>query len=124
MKRFAYTWLVVSLLLFGLAQFSSVAAAAAPEKQDDSSRSDLAVPSGQALSEGEVIILLQAKVPLDTIEKFVAARGVNFVSTKETSKRILAAGGNVSLVGTINLNQKEDLVADPNAAMNGKGKKK
>ena len=32
------------------------------------------------------------------------------MSTKETSKRILAAGGNVALVGTINLNQKDELV--------------
>lgn len=75
--------------------------------------SDIAVPSGSALAEGEVIILLQAKVPLEVIQKFVASRGVNFLSTKETSKRILAAGGNVALVGTINLNQKDD----PSAAL-------
>ena len=43
--------------------------------------------------------------------EFVSSRGVNFVSTKETSKRVLAAGGNVALVGTINLNQKNDPIA-------------
>jgi hypothetical protein len=75
-----------------------------------SSASDVSVPSGSALAEGEVIILLQAKVPLELIQKFVAARGVNFVSSKETSKRILAAGGNVALVGTINLNQKDEVI--------------
>ena len=83
--------------------------------------SDIAVPTGPALAEGEVIILLQAKVPLDLIQKFVAARGVNFISSKETSKRILAAGGNVALVGTINLNQKDE-VAPPEG--NDKDKKK
>ena len=70
--------------------------------------SDVAVPTGTALSESEIIILLQAKVPLPTIEKFVSVRGVNFVCTKDTSKKILAAGGNVSLIGTINLNQKDE----------------
>jgi len=86
---------------------------------------DEAVPSGPALSESEIIILLQAKVPLGTIEKFVSVRGVNFICTKDTSKKILAAGGNVSLIGTINLNQKEDSPAMPlaaNAAKNGKKK--
>lgn len=83
---------------------------------------DADVPSGPALSEGEVIILLQAKVPLETIQKFVAARGVSFVSTKEASKRILAAGGNVALIGTINLNQKDEQAALPTAD-NGKKKK-
>lgn len=108
MKRLSHSWLLVCLLACGLAQGVSVAA---PERQDDSPRADLSVPAGQALSEGEVVILLQAKVPLDTIEKFVATRGVNFVSTKESSKRIIAAGGNVSLIGTINLNQKEEALA-------------
>lgn len=91
------------LALFGLAQ-------EAP-KADESASTNITIPSGAALSEGEVIILLQAKVPLDVIQKFVSARGVAFVSTKETSKRILAAGGNVSLVGTINLNQKDELTS-------------
>lgn len=121
MRRLSQSWLLVSLLLVGIAQGVSTAATPAAEKQDETA-SSVSVPSGQPLSEGEVIILLQAKVPLDTIEKFVAARGVNFVSTKETSKRILAAGGNVSLVGTINLNQKEDLAALA-APTNGKKKK-
>ena len=83
--------------------------------------SGVAVPSGPALAEGEVIILLQAKVPLDVIQKFVGSRGVSFVSSKESSKRILAAGGDVALVGTINLNQKDEIV--PFAA-NGKDKDK
>jgi hypothetical protein len=83
-------------------------------------RTDITVPSGPALAEGEVIILLQAKVPLEIIQKFVATRGVNFVSTKETSKRILASGGNVALVGTINLNQKDEAVP---LAVNGKDNK-
>src|SRR3954467_6751222 len=113
MIRTANSWLLVSMLLIGGVAQGVGMAAAAPEKQEESSssHSDVSVPSGQALSEGEVIILLQAKVPLETIEKFVAARGVSFVSTKDTSKRILASGGNVSLVGTINLNQKEDPTA-------------
>jgi hypothetical protein len=123
MRRSTHSWLLVCLLLVGFAQGVGTAAPPVPEKQDDSPHSDVSVPSGQPLSEGEVIILLQAKVPLDTIEKFVAARGVNFVSTKETSKRILSAGGNVSLVGTINLNQKEDLAALTAAPTNGKKKK-
>lgn len=88
----------------------------------DAPRQDPDVPSGPALSEGEVIILLQAKVPLDTIQKFVAARGVSFVSSKESSKRILAAGGNVALIGTINLNQKED-VAPVQSSADAKKKK-
>src|SRR5205807_985452 len=121
MKRLTRSWLLVSLLAIGGLVQSNMFAA--PERQDETSKSDVSIPSGQALSEGEVIILLQAKVPLDTIEKFVAARGVNFVSTKETSKRILAAGGNVSLVGTINLNQKEDLSAAATVPTNGKKKK-
>ena len=87
----------------------------------DAAASDMAVPAGGPLSESEIIILLQAKVPLDTIQTFVSKRGVNFVSTKETSRRIITAGGNVSLIGTVNLNQRDD------AAMmmqeNGKKKK-
>jgi hypothetical protein len=87
--------------------------ATAQETKPEAAGSDVSVPAGPALAEGEVIILLQAKVPLEIIQNFVAARGVNFVSTKETSKRVLAAGGNVALVGTINLNQKDDLAAPP-----------
>ena len=95
--------------------------AIAQEAKPDSAGTDVPVPAGPALAEGEVIILLQAKVPLEIIQKFVAARGVNFVSTKETSKRVLAAGGNVALVGTINLNQKDDLSVP---VTNDKDKKK
>ena len=86
--------------------------------------SDSSVPGGPPLQEGEVIILLQAKVPLDIIQKFVSSRGVNFVSTKETSKRVLAAGGNVALVGTINLNQKDDPTAVALQSDKDKDKKK
>ncbi len=109
MKRSFCRLSAVCILFLGLSLAPAMA-------QDD------AVPSGPALSESEIIILLQAKVPLGTIEKFVSVRGVNFVCTKDTSKKILAAGGNVSLIGTINLNQKED--APPLAAVAASGKKK
>ena len=92
-----------------LCPFLLAALATAQEAKPEAVGSDVSVPAGPALAEGEVIILLQDKVPLEIIQKFVAARGVNFGSTKETSKRVLAAGGNVALVGTINLNQKDDL---------------
>ena len=112
MKRSNFSRLTAVCILFlGLSLVPAMA-------QDD------AVPSGPALSESEIIILLQAKVALSNIEKFVSVRGVSFVCTKDTSKKILAAGGNVSLIGTINLNQKEDLpplVASVSA--NGKKKK-
>jgi hypothetical protein len=92
--------------------------------QGESSKSDVAVPAGGALSEPEIIILLQAKVPLELIQKFVTIRGVNFISTKDSSKRIMSAGGDVSLIGTVNLNQKEDAFAALNsAAANGNKKK-
>ncbi|MEO8128604.1 MAG: hypothetical protein ABJF23_02130 [Bryobacteraceae bacterium] len=87
-----------------------LAIAAEPAPQADSARSDAAVPAGGPLSESEIIILLQAKVPLEVISKFVTIRGVNFVSTKDSSKRIMSSGGDVSLIGTVNLNQKEDAV--------------
>jgi hypothetical protein len=105
--------LLVCPLLLAAAVWGQEASSEAPH-------TDMSVPSGPALAEGEVIILLQAKVPLEVIQKFVATRGVNFVSTKETSKRILASGGNVALVGTINLNQKDE--AAP-LAVNGKDNK-
>jgi hypothetical protein len=113
-------WLLVCLTVFaGLA----IAGPQSTEKQEDASKFDVAVPAGTALSEPEIIILLQAKVPLEVIEKFVTVRGVNFISSKETSKKIIAAGGNVSLIGTVNLNQKED--TDISAmAVNGKKKGK
>jgi hypothetical protein len=88
-----------------------------------SDSSDLAVPAGGALSEPEIIILLQAKVSLGTIQKFVTVRGVNFVSSKETSKRIITAGGDVSLIGTVNLNQKDEAPLAM-APTGGSGKKK
>jgi len=97
--------------------------AVAQEAKPESSASDAAVPAGAALAEGEVIILLQAKVPLEVIQKFVSVRGVSFLSTKETSKRVLAAGGDVALVGTINLNQKDDVSASAQVQDNGKKKK-
>ena len=82
--------------------------AAAPSAQEQPEGANVSVPSGAPLTEGEIIILLQAKVPGDVIQKFVTTRGVGFISTKEVSRKILAAGGTVGLIGTINLNQKED----------------
>ncbi len=110
--------LAVCLMICGLSLTSAFGF------QDAPTRSDVAVPAGTALSESEIIILLQAKVPLDLIEKFVNVRGVNFMSSKETSKKILSAGGNVSLIGTISLNQKDDMSAMPMAAANGAANKK
>ncbi len=88
-----------------------------------SESSDVAVPAGGPLSEAEIIILLQAKAPLSLIQKFVTVRGVSFISSKETSKRIITAGGDVSLIGTVNLNQKDEapLAMAPSG---GNGKKK
>jgi hypothetical protein len=83
--------------------------------------SSIKVPPGGALTEGEIVILLQTKVPLDLIQEFVTVRGVSFPATKDSSKRIIAAGGNVALIGTINLNQKDELVA---SAADTNGKKK
>lgn len=93
---------------------AGIAVAAQPNAAQESAAAEgagFAVPSGGALTEGEIIILLQAKVPGEVIEKFVTTRGVGFVSTKEVSRKILASGGTVGLIGTINLNQKEDLNA-------------
>jgi hypothetical protein len=73
--------------------------------------SSISVPAGTALTEGEIIILLQAKVPVEVIQKFVHSRGVSFSASKETGRKIIAAGGNVALVGTISLNQKEQSMA-------------
>ena len=89
-----------------MAGFALAAPAAPAQEQTDNA--SVAVPSGAPLTEGEIIILLQAKVPGDTIQKFVTTRGVGFVSTKDVSRKILAAGGTVGLIGTINLNQKVD----------------
>ncbi|HYZ84089.1 MAG TPA: hypothetical protein VE621_06785, partial [Bryobacteraceae bacterium] len=96
-KRTAYVCFLAGALMLTPAVGVAQEAAAA----------DVSVPAGGPLSEPEIIILLQAKVPLDTIQGFVAKRGVNFVSTKESSRRIIAAGGNVALIGTVNLNQRE-----------------
>jgi hypothetical protein len=116
MKLSRPCWLLVCLLMLAMLMNGQDA----KTEQGSGSGSDVAVPSGPALAEGEVIILLQAKVPLEIIQKFVATRGVSFVSSKETSKRILAAGGNVALVGTINLNQKDE----PVIPIDDNGKKK
>ncbi len=115
MKLSRLRWLFVCPLMLTMLVNAQEAGTGQP------AASDIAVPSGPALAEGEVIVLLQAKVPLELIQKFVAARGVNFISSKETSKRILAAGGNVALVGTINLNQKDELALP---VSNDKDKKK
>ena len=109
MSTFYKRGLLVCLLSAGLV--SSQAGIAAPlAPQGDGSKTDIAVPAGGPLSEKEIIILLQAKVPLEVIAKFVTIRGVSFVSTKDSSKRIMSSGGDVSLIGTVNLNQKEDAV--------------
>lgn len=94
---------------------SQLAFAAEPAPQAEGARTDAGVPAGAPLSESEIIILLQAKVPLEVISKFVTIRGVSFVSTKDSSKRIMSSGGDVSLIGTVNLNQKEDLIAQSDA---------
>jgi hypothetical protein len=115
--------LLVCLLITGIA--STQVVMATPPQQGEGSKSEVAVPAGGPLSESEIIILLQAKVPLDLIQKFVTIRGVNFISTKDSSKRIMTAGGDVSLIGTVNLNQKEDAVSMAmTTAPNGNGKKK
>jgi hypothetical protein len=114
MKLSRLRWLIVCPLML------TMLASAQDAKPEQAAGSDVTVPSGPALAEGEVIILLQAKVPLEIIQKFVAARGVSFISSKETSKRVLAAGGNVALVGTINLNQKDE----PIVPLDDNGKKK
>lgn len=103
MKLFRLSCLLVCSLVF------AAVAGAQDARTEPAPGSEVSVPGGPALAEGEVIILLQAKVPLELIQKFVATRGVSFLSTKESSKRILAAGGNVALVGTINLNQKDEM---------------
>ncbi len=96
-------------------------AAPAQEPAAASEGSGVSVPAGAPLTEGEIVILLQAKVPGEVIQKFVTTRGVSFVSTKEVSRKILAAGATVGLIGTINLNQKHDVSA---LAENGEAKKK
>ena len=122
MSTFYRRGLLMCLLSAGLV--STQAVMAAPQApQAEGSKSDIAVPAGGALSESEIIILLQAKVPLDLIAKFVTIRGVSFVSTKDSSKRIMSSGGDVSLIGTVNLNQKEDAVVLPDAGGKKKDKK-
>ena len=99
----AFTLIACTVLMAGFA----VAAPVAPA-QEQADGANVSVPSGAPLTEGEIIILLQAKVPGDVIQKFVTTRGVGFISTKEVSRKILAAGGTVGLIGTINLNQKDE----------------
>jgi hypothetical protein len=89
----------------------SLFGAAAQDSQVTPDASSITVPAGTPLTEGEIIILLQAKVPVEVIQKFVHSRGVSFAAAKETGRKIIAAGGNVALVGTISLNQKEQAVA-------------
>ena len=76
-------------------------------EMQDTPAASIAVPAGPALTEGEIIILLQAKVPVEVIQTFVQTRGAGFQASKDTGRKIVAAGGNVALVGTISLNQKE-----------------
>lgn len=89
----------------------SVFGAAQDAQSSSADISSITVPAGTPLTEGEIIILLQAKVPVEVIQKFVHSRGVSFAAAKETGRKIIAAGGNVALVGTISLNQKEQTVA-------------
>src|SRR3977135_509406 len=118
MSTFKSRGLLVCLLAAGL-----VTTQASNLMAQEASKSDVAVPAGGTLSESEIIILLQAKVPLDLIQKFVTIRGVSFLSTKDSSKRIMSSGGDVSLIGTVNLNQKEDAVVLPDAGGKKKDKK-
>lgn len=107
--------------------FCLLTAASAPVYAQDAAKTEESVshlvgsvPEGPALSASEVIILLQARVPVDTIQQFVAKRGVAFTTSKETGQKIIAAGGNVALVGTISLNLRDDLAQQ---ADNGRKKK-
>jgi hypothetical protein len=90
--------------------------------QDSATETSVTVPSGPALTEGEIIILLQAKVPVEVIQKFVQTRGVGFGASKEIGRKIISAGGNVGLIGTISLNQKEAAALSANTD-DGKRKK-
>ena len=81
-------------------------AAARPPLDQGSAQPDTAnpqpgVPSGPPLSKGEVVTLLQSGLPAARVEQFVEVRGVSFVSTPETAKEIMAAGGTRSLIGAI-----------------------
>jgi hypothetical protein len=102
----------VSLIVLTL--LLAVVAVAGAQEPASGSGPEITVPAGAPLTQGEIIILLQAKVPVEVIQKFVAARGTSFTSTKDVSRKILAAGGNVSLIGTINLHQQD---AAPQAAV-------
>jgi hypothetical protein len=97
------------LAAFSLSLSASQATQDLTKADDGGSSSSFSVPAGQPLTEGEIIVLLQAKVPLDVVQKFVSVRGVAFVSSKETSRKILTSGGNVALIGTISLNQHDDV---------------
>ena len=97
----------IGILLATLALLAGSVFGGNPAEAQDADTSSVTVPTGSALTEGEIIILLQAKVPVEVIQKFVQTRGVGFAASKETGRKIIAAGGNVSLVGTISLNQKE-----------------
>jgi hypothetical protein len=98
---------------------------AAPQDSNSSSAepTSIKVPAGTPLTEGEIVILLQAKVPVEVIQQFVQSRGVGFNATKETGRKIIASGGNVALVGTISLNQKETPAVAANDPELGKRKK-
>ena len=98
---------IFTAILLNLALFGTLALAKSNETQDGTSTESITIPPGPALTEGEIIILLQAHVPVETIQRFVQSRGAGFGVTKEVGKKVIAAGGNVALIGTISLNQKE-----------------
>ena len=59
------------------------------------------VPAGPPLSKNEIITMLQSKVPVSRVERFVEVRGVNFAITPEIAREVMAAGGNRTLIGVI-----------------------
>ena len=113
----------IGMMLASVALLAGSAFAAQESQASAVDASSIAIPAGTPLTEGEIIILLQAKVPVEVIQKFVHARGAGFSASKETGRKIIAAGGNVALVGTISLNQKEMAMAQATQQDDGKRKK-
>lgn len=62
---------------------------------------DLPIPAGPPLTLDQVVILLQAGVPLSRVEKFVVERKAAFAVTPPVSKQIHDSGGSFHLVGAI-----------------------
>jgi hypothetical protein len=63
--------------------------------------SDYTVPAGAALSQNEVVTLLQSGVASARVEKIVEVRGVDFSLTPQITNRIKSAGGSSALIGII-----------------------